>query len=276
MKILKVVLSFVLVVALVCPCSVFAQAVTSEKIGDFSQVTGEVNILRAGKPLKAAVKTPVLIGDVITTGKGAKAQITLNDESVVTIDQNTKFDVRQFAIQGGKRQARFGLAVGSVVSNVKKYIGSGNTFEIQGPQAVAGVRGTVFVVTVVIAANGVPTMTVSVLSGTVILSSAAGTLTLVAGQAATVVGAGMPTITGAAVTGATTTATGTTTTAAGTTTTAAAGTTTTAAAGAGAAAGTTTVAGVGVGTVAGVTVVTAAVAAVVVQTTKKSDTPAHH
>jgi len=262
------VVGIILAVLMAVPLPVFAQtaATGSGSIGSFSLVQGDVSLTRAGKVIKPTPRMPVQLGDVIQTGKGAKAQLTFDDESVVTIDQNTKFDLKQFAVEGGKRQARFGLAVGSMVANVKKYVGGGNTFEIQGPMAVAGVRGTLFAVVVMIAANGVPTMSVSVMSGLVSLASAAGAVTVAAGQIATVVGSALPSVSAAAGVGAATSATG-----------AGAGTAGTgAAAGAGAAAGTGVAAGVGAGTIAAGVVAAAAVAAAVASSTSKSDTTTSH
>lgn len=258
MKRFKVVVSVFLVVLLAFPIHLFAQVKPS--VGYVSMVQGDVSLEREGKMIKPTEKFPLRVGDVIVTGKGAKIQLALNDDSIITINEKTRFEIRQFAIEGNKRTGRFGLAVGSLVSDVKKYIGGDNIFEIHGPQAVAGVRGTVFTVAVVIGANGIPTMTVSVVSGLVSVASAAGSVIIGAGQMATVVGAGMPTVSAAAVTGAA----------------AAATPAEAAAAGAGATAGTATVGGVTVGTVAVGTVAAAAVIAGVAEATSSGTSTTHH
>ncbi|MCX7816833.1 MAG: FecR family protein [Syntrophales bacterium] len=272
MRRFKIMLSVFLVVLLTFPVHLFAQVKSAS--GYVSMVQGDVSLERDGKIIKPTVRLPLQVGDVIATKKGAKIQLTLNDDSVITINENTRFEIRQFIIEGNKRTGRFGLAVGSLVSDVKKYIGGDNVFEIHGPQAVAGVRGTVFVVTVVIGANGIPTMTVSVVSGLVSVASAAGSVIIGAGQMATVVGAGMPSVSAAAVTGAAAVTTPVETAATGAA--AAATPAEAAAAGAGVTAGTATVGGVGVGTIAVGTVAAAAVIAGVAEATSGGTSTAHH
>lgn len=220
----------------VIPVSALSAAAAAPKVGQFITVNGDVSVMRAGVKAKPAVRADLYRGDVILTGKNASAKVMLLDDTVITVDQNSRFEMRDFSLQGQSRSARIFLAFGKMVADVKHFIGGGNSFLMESPTAVAGLRGTVVEFVVVIGPTGVPTTTITCVSGSVVVTTAAGSVTLVAGQTAIAVGAGMPAIT----------------------------TATTAAAAAGAAGGAATTATIGVGTIAvGTALVGAAAAAAI-------------
>jgi hypothetical protein len=229
--------ALIFAVQLVVPAAALsAPAPAPAKVGQFVSVNGDVSVLRAGAKLRPAPQAALFQGDAVLTGKNASARVMLLDDTVITIDQNSRFEMRNFSLQGGNRTSRVFLAFGKIVADVKRFLGGKNSFEMESPTAVAGVRGTVVEFVVVIGPTGIPTTTVTCLSGSVVISTAAGSVTLVAGQTAIAVGAGMPAVT----------------------------TATTAAAAAGAAGGAATTATIGVGTVAaGAALIGAAAAAAI-------------
>jgi hypothetical protein len=249
MKGLRVLVAFAFVLQLTFPSLILA---AQSSVGHFSAVSGEVSLIRGGTQTKPIVKSAVYAGDIVATGKNGTAKITLTDESVLTLTKNSRFQIKNYDLRSNQRHGRFHLAFGNLMADVKRFIGGSNRFEVESPTAVAGLRGTVIEYTVVIGANGVPTTTVTCVSGSVTITTASGSVTLVAGQTAVAVGAAAPAVT----------------------------TATTAAAAAGAAGGTATTAGIGAGTVAIGAAVAAAGAAALVSTTGADNNlvpvPAHH
>jgi hypothetical protein len=243
----------------VIPVSALAAAKAAPKagarVGQFISVSGDVGLIRAGGKYKPMVRAEVQEGDTILTGKNATAKVMLKDDTVITIDQNSRFVMKNFSLKGETRSASIFLAFGKIIADVKRFVGGRNTFNMESPTVVAGLRGTVVEFAVVIGPTGVPTTTVTCLSGSVVISTASGTVTLVAGQTAVAIGSAAPAIT----------------------------TATTAAAAAGAAGGAATTTTIGAGTVAiGAAVTAAAVAAGVAATggggggDNPIPTPTHH
>ena len=272
-KSLKKFVAFVLVLQMLIPYPVYAAAV-----GRFTSVVGNVIQTRAGKAIKPVVNSPIDAKDIIATGDKSSATMVFVDDSTIALSQNSKMEVKDFAVKGKTRKGIFSMSIGKLVANVSKFIGGNNTFEVHSPTAVCGVRGTGF--EFIVAGVGAQlTTTVTCTTGALSVSSitAAGVVTsaatIVAGQTAIITSTGITVSAAGAVAGAGTTVT--TATGTGTVSTGAAGTA--GAGAAGAAAGTATVAGVGAGTIAAATAVVAVGAAAVVAATggKSDTTPVH-
>lgn len=273
---------FLLIFSLVLPVPLFAAV-----IGEFAVVSGDVTVTRAGKAIKPKVKDKVESRDLIQTGKNSNARVVLTDASAMALGPNTKLEMKQFDIQGKKTTGLFYVPTGLVQTNVAKALGPGSRFEMQTPNAIAGVRGTAWLTLVQIATNNILQSTVYGLQQAVAVANAAlpaQAVTVVAGNFTVVAGATLPTAVAAfapaTVAGLTSTLgasaiPGVAAGAAAGATGAAAGATGTAA-GAGTAAGTATVAGIGTGTIAAGVVAAAAVVAAVAASTSKSDTTPTH
>ncbi len=175
---------------------VIASSVMAAVAGRFLNVVGEVKQLRAGLIITPMAGSPIIEGDIITTGAKAEAALFFNDESTIKIAENSKFEVREFAIKGDVRKGIFSLAIGRLIADVKKYIGGNSRFDVHSPTAVAGVRGTGFEMVVVMVGTQTTT-TVVCTSGVMSISaiSATGavisTTTIVAGQTAVVTANGI-------------------------------------------------------------------------------------
>ncbi|MDO9558156.1 MAG: FecR family protein [Syntrophales bacterium] len=241
-------LSFLLVLQFIIPYPVFAAA-----IGEFTSVVGKVTQTRANKEITPVVKSPVEMKDFITTGRDGSATMAFSDESTIALAPNSKLQIKEFLFKDKSRKAAFSLGIGKMTAEVKKYIGGDNSFVVESPTAIAGVRGTGFEFVVAMVGTQLTTtvtctagaLSVSALSATGAVIS---TTTIVAGQVA-VVSAGGITVSaaGAAAAGA-----------------------------AGTAAGTATAAGIGVGTIAMGVVAAAVIVGVVAAATSGTTTTTHH
>ena len=134
---IKRIVVLLLTVGLVFPFPIF-----SAVIGDFAVVTGDVTVTRAGKVLKPKVKDKVETADLIATGKNSNARVVFDADTMMALGPNTKLEMKQYAVQGGKTTGLFNQSIGLVQTNVAKKLGPGSRFEIQTPTAIAGVRGT--------------------------------------------------------------------------------------------------------------------------------------
>lgn len=87
-------------------------------------------------------------GGSIRTGADSKAKFALEDDSLVVVGALSVFEITEVAIPsaGASVNASFFLGEGMVRAEVTKLQTAGSSFEIHTPTAVAGVRGTDFLV----------------------------------------------------------------------------------------------------------------------------------
>lgn len=138
-KKIKLLFALLLALQMILPSSILAAAV-----GQFTSVIGDVAQTRAGVAIKPAVKSTIESNDVIVTGDKSAASIVLNDESAITLAAGSKLEVKELSVKDNTRKGLFALTMGKLTANVRKFVGGNNAFEIQTPNAVAGVRGTGF------------------------------------------------------------------------------------------------------------------------------------
>ena len=174
---IKRVVVLLLTIGLVFPFPIF-----SAMIGEFAVVNGDVTVKRAGKIIKPKVKDKVETLDFIQTGKNSNARVVLSDATAMALGPNSRLEMKQFTIQGGKTTGLFSVPVGLVQTNVAKALGPGSKFEIQTPTAIAGVRGTAWLTLVELAVQTVPQSSFYSLSQAISVAS-----TAFPGQVATVV-----------------------------------------------------------------------------------------
>lgn len=130
-------------------------AYSAEPVGNFTGIAGRVDILREGKlpATPASLSGDVFMKDIIRTKSNSKAEITFNDNTVLRIAQRSRIDIGEYfsGEPSGKAVIKLqrGLIRSVVDKNVSKRISlapEANRFEVQTPNAVAGVRGTDFFV----------------------------------------------------------------------------------------------------------------------------------
>lgn len=113
--------------------------------------SGPVQVLRrgAGTPEAGAPGTELRPGDRLLTGPGARAEVTLDDGSLLQVGAGSSLEVGTLAVHAdASRHVSFRLLLGRVVARVLKLVLGNSRFEIETPSGVAGVRGTAFLVEV--------------------------------------------------------------------------------------------------------------------------------
>jgi len=124
----------------------------AESIGKITAAEGKVDILREGALPAVAAKAGdgVFLKDIIRTKSDSKAEILFTDGSVLKLAQRSRIDLSEY-VSGNKGLVK--LSRGKVEAIVPPKLDKGTEdmqkakrFEIHTPSAVAGVRGTDYIV----------------------------------------------------------------------------------------------------------------------------------
>ena len=118
-------------------------------VGHFTMVQGKVDLLKQGKlpAVSAKLRDGVSPGDIIRTKSGAKAQLTMVDDSIITLSPKSRLAVAdyQYNAPRGERRAVLRLFSGLVHTVVKRIIEREEPdFIMESHTAIIGVRGTEF------------------------------------------------------------------------------------------------------------------------------------
>lgn len=127
-----------------------ASVAVAEDVGTVAATRGQAEIGRGGAVTPAAVGAAVQLGDELRTGADGQLRVVFRDDSVIDLAQNASLTVDTQVYDPGS--SRFStllrLAAGKARAIVSKAYGApGAAYEIQTPTAVAGVRGTEFLIT---------------------------------------------------------------------------------------------------------------------------------
>lgn len=126
-------------------------------VGHFTVVQGRVDILKPGqtRAVEAHLDDPVYLGDILRSKSASFAEVSFNDGTVLRLARNTRVEIKDFSVSAaGRREAgSLRLIRGKIRAIVPRTFGSiipvssaRSTFEVETPTAVAGVRGTDFIV----------------------------------------------------------------------------------------------------------------------------------
>jgi len=120
-----------------------ACALAADAVGRVTRTQGLVMAQDAVGARGLSLGDAVTSGDVVATGVAARAEITFNDGTVVTLSDESEFVVRLF--DTGKGTARFELVRGAfraVTGSITRV--AAPDFEVKTPLATIGIRGTDF------------------------------------------------------------------------------------------------------------------------------------
>lgn len=127
--------------AILVPALAFAYPV-----GKVTGLSGDAYVrVKAGIPYSSLQKgTAVATGTWIKTGPRGWVQLTLNDRSTFTLSNNTEFEVTSFLLTKNRREGSFNLASGKLRASVVKFGGRQSGMTVRSGTAVAGIKGTEF------------------------------------------------------------------------------------------------------------------------------------
>jgi hypothetical protein len=151
-------------------------------VGFVAGVRGDAKLTRGQQIIEARIGLAVEQGDELSTGEKSRLKVLLSDDSVVALGSSSRLVLAEhlFSSKSKSRITRLKLLGGLMRALVQKSVGGVNAdFQVASGTAVAGVRGTEFVLD---ATGQAPRL--ASLSGAVAWSSAGGSLVEVgAGQA---------------------------------------------------------------------------------------------
>jgi hypothetical protein len=119
-----------------------------ETVGSVAALEGSAEAIHAGQPDRNPLKAadPVLLNDHMFTGEASKLKLLFRDDSVLTLAANSELTVDQQVVGPASATAAHSV-IGTVRAVVTdRYKTAGSTFEVETPTAIAGVRGTAFIV----------------------------------------------------------------------------------------------------------------------------------
>ena len=128
-------------------------------------VCGPVELLKADSTTTLDIGMSVPVDATVSTGSDATCEIQFAEYGSVHLSPNSKLSVSHLLRDANHTEAEVKLAVGSVVCKVRKLSGN-DRFNVRTSEMVAGVRGTVFLVTT----DGVSSTKVAVTEGSVAVS----------------------------------------------------------------------------------------------------------
>jgi len=128
-----------------------AQGLKQQAIGFYVTVIGKPTVIHVGQPAAVPVKLreDVYFKDVIETQVISRAKALFEDDSILTVGENSRVEVNEFIYDpaNNQRSTILRLFQGKARALVGKlFAGLGSKFEVHTPTAVAAARGTYFVV----------------------------------------------------------------------------------------------------------------------------------
>lgn len=127
----------------------------AQEVGKITALQGKVDILKGGKPpaVLAKIDEPVYLNDIIRTKSDSRAEITFKDGTIVKIASRSRVDISEYFTDAQSFRVTLNVPRGKAGASVArksvekiKTSPKANRFEIKTPIAVAGVRGTNYIV----------------------------------------------------------------------------------------------------------------------------------
>lgn len=118
----------------------------AESVGRLADMTGEVSFREASQlPYKAATKgAAVEKGYWIKTGDTGWAIVALNDGSRLTLANQTELEITELLIGKNRKDGVFSMTQGKLRASVTRLVGERVDYRVKSPTAVAGIKGTEF------------------------------------------------------------------------------------------------------------------------------------
>ncbi|MCX7793529.1 MAG: FecR domain-containing protein [Thermodesulfovibrionales bacterium] len=115
-------------------------------IGEIEKTDGSVFYReKAGIPYKKAKRGLSLEkGYWIKTEQKSWALIKLSDGSTFTLSENTEFEINEYIIGDGRKDGLFSITQGKLRATITRFTGQTVNYRVKSPTAVAGIKGTEF------------------------------------------------------------------------------------------------------------------------------------
>lgn len=123
-----------------------AEASSGQKSATIIELKGDVFVTKGGgkREIKAFKGMGLTQGDTLRTGKGAYARIEFDQHNAVSLAQLTTITLAELAEQQGINSTKVKQSSGGLWNKVKRSVGAGDTYQVETPTSIMGVRGTMF------------------------------------------------------------------------------------------------------------------------------------
>ena len=135
----------VVLVAALMLAGTLAYGVTADHIGIVKSMVGEVVITRNGRIIMATPNLKLYEGDVVQTRSNGKAGLILEDDTVISMGQNSTLAIKSFMFQPAERKLSF---IARVLQGTAAFLSgqiaklAPRQVRIETPDVTVGVRGT--------------------------------------------------------------------------------------------------------------------------------------
>lgn len=123
----------------------FPVVIFSEEIAHITNIKGKVFLIRNGKTQTPVNNLALYPNDIIKTLKNSSCEIFFTDLAITLLEENTKLTLKTISKTQNNKQANYFLNTGKALSSINK-LNKNDSFNVQTPSAIAGVRGTEFLV----------------------------------------------------------------------------------------------------------------------------------
>jgi hypothetical protein len=130
-------------ILLALPVDVAAQT-QQQEAGKITAMLPVVNVVRGPQQVPAANNLPVYWGDTVNTGHMARARVSLTDGSILSVGSDSNLTIVKHDASG--QQTDLDLNYGKVRAQAVKLVKPDAHFKVRTPVGVAGVVGTVMIV----------------------------------------------------------------------------------------------------------------------------------
>ncbi|CAH2031621.1 FecR domain-containing protein [Trichlorobacter ammonificans] len=129
-----------------CLLCILPLAAHGAQVGTITGISGSASWrVKANIPYAPLAKGAAIAeGNWIKTGPNGWVELTLNDKSKFTLANNTEFEITSFLLTKNKREGTFNLAQGKLRASVVKFGGRQSGMTVKSGTAVAGIKGTEF------------------------------------------------------------------------------------------------------------------------------------
>ena len=139
--------------------------------GEITAVHGTVKLSKDTAKSWVAVSEgdKVTVDTIIRTGRNSRAEITLEDGSVIQLLESSEFILRTFMydLRSGRRTSQLEVILGNILGKIKPKEVKESTFEVKSGSAALGIRGT----DLRIGVNMKQTSRISVLNGEILVNA---------------------------------------------------------------------------------------------------------
>lgn len=124
-----------------------AQPAFTKEIGLVMVKNGKATLAQDSKAKPARVGNKVHEGDTIETNAKSYVKLVMHDRNILVISENTKLKIESYNSPSSPKTVLINLVHGSVRHKLEqKYADKSEKYEVVTPTAIAGVRGTDFIV----------------------------------------------------------------------------------------------------------------------------------